>query len=147
MSDDFTPAKFWAGFGKWFGVGLFTAAVIAGLVVGGWRAGWWFSNQNATRSYQQTQNGTSNQDTLRAQITSGMTQLTAEGVQAAGAKGDPGMVGQIKVEEAAQAGQLCTDMQQVTGVALPPQQLAWYNANCSLGVLTPTSTYYIPVAP
>ena len=147
MSDDFTPASFWQGFGKWFGVGLFVAVVIAGLILGGWRAGWWFSNQNATRGYQQTQNGTSNQDTLRAQITKGFTDLTAEDVQAAAAKGNPGLVGQIKIEASAQAGTLCQDMQQVTGVSLPPQQLAWYNANCSLGVLVPTSQYYIPAAP
>lgn len=147
MSDDFTPVSFWRGFGKWIGVCLFIAALIAAFVVGGWRVGWWFSNQNATRSYQQTQNGTSNQDTLRAQITKGFTNLTAESVQAAAAKGNPGLVGQIKIEESAQAGELCTDMQQVTGVPLPAQQVTWYHANCSLGVLVPTSPYYIPAAP
>jgi hypothetical protein len=146
MSDDLTPADFWRGFGKWVGTGIAVCAISAGIVLGGWRAGWWFSNQNATRSYQQTQNGTSNQDTLRAQITKGMTDLTAEGVQAAQAKGDPGLTGQIKVEEAAQAGELCSDMQQVTGVPLPPQQVTWYNSNCSLGVLVPASPYYIPTA-
>lgn len=147
MSDEYSPGEFWSGFGKWIGTAA-ALAVIGGLVIlAGWRVGWWFSNQNATRSYQQTQSGTSNQDTLRAQITKGMAQLTAEGVQAAQAVGNPGLVGQIKVEESAQAGELCSDMQQVTGVPLPSQQLAWYSANCSLGVLVPGSHYYIPAAP
>ena len=147
MSDDYTPGEFWAGFSKWIGT-VMALVIVGGLVVfTGWRIGWWFSNQNATRSYQQTQNGTSNQDTLRTQITKGMTQLTAEGVQAAQAKGDPGLTGQVKVEESAQAGELCQEMQQVTGVPLPSQQVTWYNANCSLGVLTPSSAYYISMTP
>lgn len=144
MADGYTPGEFWSGFGKWVGTAIALLLLGALVILIGWRVGWWFSNQNATRSYQQTQNGTSNQDTLRAQINTGMVNLTAEGVSAAKAAGNTGLVGQIKVEEAAQAGILCSDMQQVTGVALPPQQLAWYNANCSMGVVAPTSPYYIP---
>lgn len=147
MNDDITPGEFWNGFGRWIGTACALVLIAFLVILVGWRVGWWFSNQNATRGYQQTQNGTSNQDTLRTQITSGMTSLTAEGVQAAQAKGNSGLVGQIKVEEAAQAGTLCSDMQQVTGVSLPPQQVAWYNANCSMGVVSPTSPYYIPAAP
>lgn len=144
MSDGIEGAV-WFGRNAWW---LIIAALACiGLFVGGWQGGWWLQNSAATHNYQITQNGTSNQDTLRAQITKGFTDLTAEDVQAAAAKGNPGLVGQIKIEAAAQAGTLCQDMQQVTGVSLPPQQLAWYNANCSLGVLVPTSPYYIPAAP
>jgi hypothetical protein len=149
MSSDITPAEFWSGFGRWIGVGLFIAALIAGLVVGGWQAGWWFSNQNATRNYQQTQNGTSNQDTLRAQITQGYVNLTQEDVQIAAAQAqyNPSLTGQLKVEASSQAGDICQLGEQVTGVPLPANQAAWLNTNCNTGVLTPTSKYYISTTP
>lgn len=147
MNDEFTPAQFWKGLGSWIGVGLFLAAVAAGIVLGGWSAGWWFSNQNATRSYQQTQNGTSNQDTLRSQVTKNFQLLVSEGVQAAQAKasGDTGLYGQVRVEEAATAQALCDEGTQVnTAVPLPADQTAWFKANCTMGTISPASAYYIP---
>ena len=147
MHDDITPGEVAVAFWRWFWVGAIACALIAAVIVGGWQAGWWFTAQNATRQYQITQNGTSNQDTLRGQIDKGFQQITAEDVQVAQAKdaGNTNLVGQIRVEEAAQAGVLCSDMEQVTGVPLPADQSAWNSINCVNGTVAPGSAYYIPL--
>ena len=43
---DITPGEVMSGFWRWFGVAVFAVIVIAGVILGGWQAGWWFSNQN-----------------------------------------------------------------------------------------------------
>lgn len=144
---DITPGEVAVAFWRWFWVAVGACALIAALIVGGWRAGWWFAGQNATRQYQITQNGTSNQDALRTSIDSGFQRITAEDVQVAQAKdaGNTNLVGQIRVEEAAQAGVLCSDMEQVSGVPLPADQAAWNALNCVNGTVAPASVYYIPL--
>lgn len=144
MNDEFTPAGFWRGFGTWIGVGLFLALVTAGIVLGGWSAGWWFSNQNATRQFQQTQNGTSNQDSLRAQVTSDFQLLAQEDRQAIADKGNASLVGQDKVESAATALKLCQAGTQLsTAVPLPADQAAWFGVNCQDGAISTSSKYFI----
>src|ERR1700678_1851093 len=108
MHDDITPGGGVMTFWKLFWVGVGALALIGALIWVGSAFGWWLSGQNATRQYQITQNGTSNQDTLRGQIDKGFQQITAEDVQVAQAKdaGNTNLVGQIRVEEAAQAGVL-----------------------------------------
>jgi hypothetical protein len=39
--------------------------VLIGIVLGGWQAGWWFSNQNVNRQYQQN---THSQGYVQAQV-------------------------------------------------------------------------------
>ena len=147
MSDDYTPGEFWAGFGKWIGTVL-ALCVIGGVIIfAGWQAGWWFSNQNVNRQFQQTQNGQSNQVTLREQIEKNFALLTQDNVAIAKAKGDPGLTGQYKVEAAATAGTLCQEGDEVNrAVPLPQDIAAWLGANCSMGVVAPTSQYFIPSA-
>jgi hypothetical protein len=147
MSDGITPGGVAAGFWRWFWVGVCCLALLGVLIWVGSAFGWWLSSQNATRQYQITQNGTSNQDTLRGQIGKGFQQITAEDVQVAQAKaaGNTNLVGQIRVEEAAQAGVLCSDMEQVSGVPLPADQAAWNTLNCVNGTVAPASVYYIPL--
>lgn len=134
-------SRFWL----WFWAVLLSCAAIAGIIVGGWKLNWWLAGQSATNNYRITQEGTSNQDTLRAQIEKGYTALTAEDVQITQAAGNPGLVGQLKVEAAAQAGTLCQEGEQVnsTAVPLPADQQRWFAVNCTVGVVAPTSKYYI----
>lgn len=147
MHDGITPGGVGVTFWKWFWVGVAGLALTGGLIWVGSAFGWWLSSQNATRQYQITQNGTANQDTLRGQIGKGFQQITAEDVQAAQARdaGNTNLVGQIRVEEAAQAGVLCSDMEQVTGVPLPAGQASWNTLNCVNGTVAPRSVYYIPL--
>lgn len=143
------------------GVGGIIVAVllIAVLCIAGWKLSWFVAakgtahslqiqKQQANGDYQNTQLGQSNQDTLRAQIGKDFALLTSEDVQIASAAGNPGLVGTLKVEAAAQAGTLCQEGASVSNaVPYPADQQAWFKANCSLGTLVPTSKYYIPGAP
>ena len=144
-----------------FGVGglIVAGILLLALFIGLWKGGWILASnatkhsieiqkQQANGQYQIQQQGASNQETLRAQIGKDFAQLTTEDVQIAVAAGNPGLVGTLKVEAAAQAGTLCEIGSQVSSaVAYPPDERAWFSANCADGVLIPTSKYYIPSAP
>ena len=148
--NDITPGQVYRETGRWFGpalvVGLavLALALILGLV--GWRAGWWFAAQNATRQYQVTQNGTSNQETLRAQVTAKLADVANVTSQIAATK-DSGEVAALKDQRAAIAGIVCSDAAQITGVPLPAGQAAWVKSNCSDGSVSPGSPLYVTGAP
>lgn len=146
MSDYITPGGVMSGFWRWFGVGVFALIVLGALILGGWRAGWWFSNQNANRLNQQIQNGASNQETLRSQITDKIGVVQQITVQIA----DPhnkDMAAALKAQRATVAGIACTDAAQITGVPLRPQQAAWVASNCLDGNVNPSSPIYVSGAP
>lgn len=145
MSDDYTPADFWKGFGTWIGVILFVGGITGLVILLGWQVGWWFNGQNATRQYQVTQNGVSNQDTLRANIGNWFVLLLQEQRSIIADRGNMSLEGQDKVEASATASRICGQAEQVTGVPLPPDQAAWVRANCTMGVLSPASSLYIPM--
>lgn len=142
------PAGFWITFGRWAGtgIGITVLAVLAigGIVVGGWQASWWFANHNATRNYQLTQNGVSNQDTLRTRIDTDFTSLNAEIVQV---KAYPALKSAVMSQEDSDGNDICSLAAQVTTIPLPPQQAQWVSANCADGSLSPSSTFYVPSAP
>lgn len=142
MYDNITPAGVVSAFWRWFWVGIGALVLIAGLILGGWAAGWWFTAQNTTRQAELTQNGYSNQTTLRQQVTSNFATLTSIDVQIAQAAGDPSMITELKTERAATGDTICADAAQVTGTPLPQQQAAWVSANCANGTLSPQSPDY-----
>jgi hypothetical protein len=149
-----SPAEFWVGFWKWAGtgIGLCVLGVVAigALVIGGWQANWWFASHNATRSYQVQQEGVNNQDTTRANITQWFGNLTQENVQLTEAQTakplNPTLVGQIKIELAAQADDICAAAENISGVPLPADQAKFVTVNCQDGVVISTSPYFIPGA-
>jgi hypothetical protein len=149
--DDITPNDVYRETGRWFGpalvVGLAVLAIGVVLTLVGWRVGWWFTAQNATRQYQVTQNGTSNQDTLRAQITSQLANVTTITTQIAEAGNDPAEAAALKDQRMAVAGIACSDAAQITGVPLPAQQAQWVSVNCSDGTVSPGSSLYQVGAP
>jgi hypothetical protein len=151
MYDDVTPKDVYRETGRWFGPALIVAlaVVIIGLVVTlvCWQAGWWFAQHNATRQYQLTQNGVSNQDTLRAQVTSKLAEVATITTQIAEAGNDQAEVTALKAQRAAIAGIVCSDAAQVTGVPLPTQQAQWAAVNCSDGTVSPGSPLYVTGAP
>lgn len=149
--DDPTPGGVIRETWRWFPA--WVTVTIAALLLGGlvilvcWQAGWWFAAQDATRQAQLTQNGYSNQVTLRGEITTDFGTLTSIGVQITAAKGDPSMTAELKTEQAATAGKVCAEAAQVSGTPLPQQQAAWVSANCADGTLSPSSPDYVTGAP
>ena len=151
MYDDVSPHQVMRETGRWFPAAVVVAvAVVAlGLIVTFicWQAGWWFASHDATRQYQLTQNGVSNQDTLRAQVTAKLADVTTITTQIAAAKNDPAEVSALQAQRAAIAGIACSDAAQISGVPLPAQQAQWVSANCSAGSVSPSSTLYVTGAP
>lgn len=152
--DDITPASVWVSFWRWAGtgIGMIVVAffVILAIVLGCWQAGWWFTSHNATRSYQVQQQGVNNQETERGNITTWFGNLTQDNVQLAEAEAahpvNISLVGQIKVETAAQANQICATAENISGVPLPTDQQKFVSVNCQDGVVVSTSPYFIPGA-
>lgn len=138
---DITPGSVMSGFWRWFGVGVFALAVLAGLILGGWRAGWWFTNQNANRNAHLIRNGYSNQQTLRDQITQQIGNVYSMTTQITVAT-DQSQAAALKAQRAAIAGMACQDASEVTGDPLPAQQAQWVAVNCSAGAVSPTSPLY-----
>jgi hypothetical protein len=135
---------YWRLGARWAAAGAVAAAILAALVLGGWRAGWWFSNRNASLGYQQVQLGASNQDTLRTQITAKLAEVETITVQIAA---DPPLNSPLKAQRAAVAGIVCSDAAGISGVALPAQQAAWIARNCTAGILSSSSPLYVNGAP
>lgn len=141
MSDDFSPAQFYMTFWRWLGVGLFCLAVLAGLIVGGWRAGWWFAGQNANREAHIIRQGYSNQQTLREQITQQIANIGAETVSIAQAGGNPAEISALKAQRIATVNIACQQAAEITGDPLPSSQQAWIRQDCAAGVIRPGSRY------
>jgi hypothetical protein len=145
-----TPTEVLVAFWKSFWWLVLIALAAIGLVLGMWQAGWWFAGQNATKSYQIQQEGTNNQETTRANITQWFGNLTQENVQLTEAQQakpfNPTLVGQIKVELASQADNICAAADQISGVPLPADQGQFVKVNCQDGVVISTSPYFIPGA-
>jgi VCBS repeat-containing protein len=137
---DITPTTVWTGFWRWFWIGVGALVLLGILIWGGWQAGWWFSNQNATRQNQQIQNGASNQETLRAQITDKIATVEQITVQIAAAS--KATAPALKAQRAAVADLACGDAAQITGVPLRSQQATWVAQNCLNGSVSPQSPLY-----
>lgn len=142
MTSGITPGQVGAGFWRWFWVGVGALALIGALIYAGHAFGWWLSAQNATHQAENTQNGYSNQTTLRAQVTSNFATLATIGTQIAANSSDASLVTALDAQRAATAATVCTDAAQVSGTPLPAQQAAWVTANCSDGTLSTASPDY-----
>lgn len=138
----YSPAQTAVYFWRWFWAGIVALAIMSGVVLGGWQAGWWFSDHNATRQAEQTQNGYSNQVTLRQQISAKLADIDAETTQIAAADGNASLIAALKAQRAAEAQIACADAAEISGIPLEAQQSRWVAANCQAGVLSPGSSLY-----
>jgi hypothetical protein len=142
MTNGITPGEVGAGFWRWFWVGVGALTLIGTLIWAGDEFGWWLSAQNATHQAQNTQNGYSNQATLRAQVTTQLATVYSLTTQIAEAKGDQSLLTALEPQRMSVAGIVCADAAQVTGTPLPAQQAQWVTANCSGGTVSPNSPLY-----
>ena len=139
--DGLTPAGVIVSFWRWFWVGVSALALLAVLIIGGWQAGWWFTNQNANRESHLIRNGYSNQQTLREQITVQIANVDTETVTIAQAAGNPQEIAALRAQRIATVNIACQQADQVTGDPLPADQQAWITQNCQAGTIRPGSPY------
>lgn len=142
---DINPHDVYRETGRWFGpalvAGLAIIVLAAILTLVGWRIGWWFTAQNNTRQAQLTQNGYSNQTTLRSQVTEKLSEVASMTTQVDAASGQ--QAADLKAQRMAIANIVCGDAAQITGVPLPADQAAWVKSNCSDGSVSPGSPLFV----
>jgi len=56
-------------------VGLITLAMLAALIIGGWKAHWWFAQHNADNQAHVIQHGYANQSSLQTEITADISKI------------------------------------------------------------------------
>jgi hypothetical protein len=135
---DITPAGVVIGFWRWFWVGVLALVLIAGIVIGGWQANWWFASHNINRQTQLIQNSDSNQRALVSDITAKIATVEQITVQMDGASGQ--QLADLHAQRLGVAGLACNDAAQlssadVLGDGIP----AWIRANCLAGTVNPAS--------
>ena len=146
-NDEITPTRVFLGLGRWAWLAIIAGLMVAGLFIGLWQAFWTVSAADATKNYQVTQNGVSNQDTLRTNIDTGFGTLLREEAQVGADKTNPSLATDAQAEASNEANTICGWAAQVTGVPLPADQAAWVTQNCQDSGLSPSSSYYIKGAP
>lgn len=131
-----------ASFWRWLRIALLACGLLIALILGGWQAGWWFSNQNVNRQTQQIQNGYSNQTSLHQQVTSDIATVDSITTQITETN-NKSQIAALKAQRAAVAGTACQAASEVSAAdPLPTGQQQWVSANCSNGVVSPSSSLY-----
>ena len=99
------------------------ALLVAGVVLGGWQAGWWFTTQNVNRRAHVYRQSYEAQQTLRDEITKHLGDYQDIRSQGSGSNAQALAVADI----------ICGEAAKVTGDPLPADQAAWVAANCQYG--------------
>jgi hypothetical protein len=132
-----TPVSFWAAFWRWFGTAVAVAALATAVVLGGWQAGWWFTQQNTTRQAHVVQNSYNTQEGYLTALGNDVSQIDK---LVAAEPGAPNAA-QIHVEILGIGSQACETALLLTGSVLVPVQVkAWIRANCMAGAVSPGSS-------
>jgi len=121
---------------QWWRMALAVLLIGAAVVLGGWQAGWWFTQQNVNRQAHLIQSGYANQVSLDAQIHNDFQSIAAETVQIDGAAGK--QRADLIAQRLSTADDLCDKAQQVNpAVPLPSDEAAFVKANCADGTVPP----------
>jgi hypothetical protein len=123
----------------WFLAILTTCLIIAGITIGGWAAGWWFTGQNTNREAHMIRNGYSNQQTLREQVTAQISNIFTLNTEII--MSDKSQTAALTAQRLAVAGILCQQASEITGDPLPANQQHFLAANCADGVVKPGAKF------
>lgn len=137
MNPDEVLSTFWS----WWKVWLTGLLVIAALVLGMWRAGWWFAGKDINRETKIIQQSNSNQTALVAQVDSQIANVYTATVQLDGVAKDSQQYADLHAQRLGFARLACSDAAQVT-IHVPASQAAWITRNCSAGTLNPASPLF-----
>jgi len=133
-----TPARYIATGWKWAGAALLTAALVTGIILGGWQLGWWLHAHNVNRQAHVIQNGYANQSALQQQVAQGIANVDTITVQMDGSAGQ--QLADLHAQRLAVAGTVCDNAARISAaVPLPATEQQWVSRNCSDGVLSLSS--------
>lgn len=118
------------------GAVIFGVLVIAGIVVGGWRAGWWFANQNINRETQMIHNSYSYQSATQTDLNQKIAGIEAITTQMDAASGQ--QLADLHAQRLGEAQLACQDASQLTADYLRGEQ-PWVSQNCMAGAVSPSS--------
>jgi hypothetical protein len=154
---------FFEAVGLVWGITIISVVIFGGVIFGLVQAGFLLDTANAHHQasiqnvqYQGTVNSQQYQQTYLEDLQKQIASLDAEDIQVTEARqsGDTGLVGELKVEEAAVAGKACQDASKLTPSfqdgLVDTATASWVSSNCTAGVVLPPgpgvpgSKYYIP---
>jgi len=135
---DITPDEVLAAFWRWWKVWLTALAIIAALIIGGWRAGWWFAGQDVNRETRLIQNSNSYQTALVSQLDSEMATVLDITTQMDGVSRASQQYADLRAERLGVAREACAAGAKII-IRLSPGEHSWLRANCALGTLSPSS--------
>lgn len=104
--------------------------MLAALILGGWKAHWWLAQSSTNHQNHINRSSYGNQQTLRDEITKKLGTVTDLDSQIVS---NPSNKAQLVAQRRAVANIVCSDAEQVTGDALPFDQLQWVGQNCVMG--------------
>lgn len=102
---------------------LLALIVLAGVILGGWQAGWWFTQQNVNRRAHVYRSSFEAQQTLRDEITKKIANYQEVHILSPGSAWEHGILNII-----------CADADKVTTDPLPLDQQQFVQDNCQYGV-------------
>lgn len=117
---------------------IFGVLVIAGIVIGGWQAGWWFANQNINRQTHMIHNSYSFQSATQSDLVQKIADINTETVQMDGVSKSSQQYADLHAQRLGEGQLACADASQLTPDYLRGDQ-PWVSQNCSAGAVSPAS--------
>lgn len=106
---------------------LIGLVILAAIVFGLWRAGWWFRSQDSQLNGQVNQNSYGYQEAHKDQLANQISSIKAIDTQLAAVK-DPNQLAALEAQRRAELNEACRTSDQIT--QLPADQSAWVTQNC-----------------
>lgn len=119
--------------------GIFVVTAL--IVLGGWKAGWWFAEQNATHQGQVIRNSYNNQQTLRENITTAIATVNTDTTNITFAV-SPSQTSALDAQRDSDVSTVCGYADQIVGDPLPLDQQKFVADNCLNGSINPASPLY-----
>jgi len=114
---------------------LFTVALLAAIVLGGWQAGWWFKAQNVQRQAHINRTSYEAQKTYRDKIVSDQTVIATIDNQIVDSTTTPEQKVALRAQRQAVVNEVCQVATNLTASDLSTVIVTFVNSNCPEGTL------------
>lgn len=115
---------------KWIGAGVVGLAVIVGLIIGGWRLGWWMTARGTNYQNHIFQHSYGAQSAYKEQLRQAVVDIDAVAVQISDPSTPQSEKAALTAQRAAMVNQACDIASKVTDNALTPDEASFVATNC-----------------